>query len=117
MQFVMQIVQIGVQAMHGGSPMQVTEEQRAALQASMANLEARDLQPRPMEYSQFGMHEPYHTIQKLISQLLGLTPSEVQEGVELVEQVSLPQGDHHHDENEGRTSWSSIHSRSAGESV
>ena len=88
---IMQIVQIGVQAMHGGaSPMQVTTEQLAALQASVAELPARDMQPRPMEYQQYGKHEPWYTIMKLIGQLQDLTPGEVAEGVNLVEQVSLP---------------------------
>ena len=87
---IIQIVQIGVKAMHGGSPMHVTEDQKAGLQACADQFNVRELQPRPMEYAQFATHEPYFTVQKLISQLLGLTSSEAQEGEELVEQVSLP---------------------------
>ena len=56
----------------------------------MENVGVRELQCRPMEFMQFGTHEPYFTLQKLISELLGLTPSEVSEGLELVEQVSFP---------------------------
>ena len=88
---IIQIVQIGVHAMHGGcSPMQVAPAQLAALQASMGNVGVRPLQPKPMELMQFGMHEPYFSIKHLIAELLGLTPDEVQQGEGLVEQVSIP---------------------------
>ena len=70
--------------------MQVPPAQLAALQASMTNVGDRPLQPKPMEFMQFAMHEPYFSLQQLTSELLGLTPDEVQQGEELVEQVSLP---------------------------
>ena len=56
----------------------------------MSSIGVRALQPKPMEFMQFAMHEPYFSIKHLIAELLGLTPDEVQQGEGLVEQVSIP---------------------------
>ena len=96
MKFFLQLIKIlvqfgGVHAMHwGGSPMHVPPAHLTALEESMSSVGVRALQPKPMEFQQFAMHEPYFSIKHLTTELLGLTPDEVQQGEELVEQVSLP---------------------------
>ena len=92
LQFIKILVQLGgVHAMHwGGSPMQVPPAQLTALEESMSSVGVRALQPKPMEFQQFAMHEPYFSIKHLTAELFGLTADEVHHGEQIVEQVSIP---------------------------